>query len=404
MLNAIIVASERRLVSYLTQVCAEFPDIFISKTLDFTAGGYVLAQALNSHTPDVLFLDVSNPESWEFAGALSALGDLLLLHPQTAVVPIASVADEGRGIRVAGEELGAPLAPRFSAEDLEQAVLAGMQKKRRLARSCVVAVLPAKPGAGATTAILNIAGCLANNLSSRTLLIEADWNSGPIPLMLDLFSTQFIASSIEDPQMLTDAGWEQVVTRRHGIDILAASGTSQSARGSRWDYYRLLKFARERYEFVLIDLPEVIDEVAEAVIAEADKVYMVCTPDEPSMKMVGRRLWDLQTAGVRQTHVKVLVNRRTADDPPPEALAGALQREVAAVLPEDRAGVRGALRRHALLDPGCELGRSLLSLAEELRGVKTSATSSWDRPNGLSREATSLFGLRRLVNVAFGRK
>jgi len=391
MLNVVIIACDQPLAGYLREVCAEFPNICIYKTLDFATSHYELARTFNSYSPDIVFLVGSDPDSWHSASVLSRLRDPLLLHPQTAVIPILARAASGAVVKSLPDlDLAPALVPPFSAEQFEKAILAAMQRKCSAGhRSTVAAFFPAKAGAGATTITLNLAHYLTRVLGSSTLLIEADLRSGSLRPMLNL-PEPMNGDTIEDPDVLTESRWSRAVCRTHGFDILPASAISKS-HPSRWDLYRLLKFAREHYEIVLVDLPDVVDEVVEAVVTEADKAYAVCTPETPSLRMVGRRNWELQSAGVRLTHLRVLVNRRMRDDPPPDQLSRQVKPHIVAVLAEDSFAVRAAVRRQSLLSLDSELARGLLAVAEDVAGVAVPPPAF---PLGAS--------LRKLLNFAFG--
>ncbi|MFN0168722.1 MAG: CpaE family protein [Bryobacteraceae bacterium] len=389
MLSAIIVGSEGSSTRFLREVCAEFRDVCIYKTLDFGAREYDLTSALNSYSPDVVFLDVSDPGSHKFETVLANLENLLLVHSETAVVAFADRRDERLEVTLEGRLLGPMLVPPFNADELEVAVVSALERKRRRGGRCRVAsFLPAKGGSGSTTVALNVAGCLANRLERKTLLIEADVHSGTLSLLLNLQPQQFLSNAMDSPAALTDNGWAKLVCRNHGFDILPASGAPRPARSSRWDYYRLLKFARERYDFVLVDLSDLIDEATEAVISESDHCYLVSTPDVPTLKMVGRRLWDLEVRSVRHNHLRVLVNRHREDDPPASELERVAGQSIAAVLAEDVRSVKDATRHQRLVAQNAKLGAGLLSLAADLAEVKA------------PRESGS--ALRRLVGYAFG--
>jgi septum formation inhibitor-activating ATPase MinD len=125
---------------------------------------------------------------------------------------------------------------------------------------------------------------------------------------------------------------------------------------------------------VIVDLPALIDEIAEAVIAEADKVVLVCTPETPSLSMVRRRLWELESRGVRLRHLQVLVNRHAPGDPEPGEMVAITQHEVAAVLPEDAFAVKSASRRNGLVNSDSRLLRSMVCFAGDLLGLEPPAS------------------------------
>lgn len=371
MLSSIIIGGDTDLVRYLRQVCAEFADICIYKIINTTARRYEVAGVLNAYVPDVVFLDVTDIDT---PGSLAAdcLQELLPQHPQSAVVPFSMNA-------ASADSHGDPatLTPPFNAEQLERAVRFAMRRGRTAAKSSkVMAFLSAKPGAGATTLAVHFAHAAASEHQKKTLLIEADLHSGSVAYMLNLESTTFVGDAIQN-RILTDDQWNRIVSKSHGMDILPACGAPHTVRSSRWDFYRLLKIARERYEVVVVDLPAVIDDVAESIIAEADKVTMVSTPELPSLSMVRRRLWELEARGVRHRHLQLLVNRYSPSDPQPAEMAGIAKREVAMVLPEDASALKTAGRVHSLASAKTKFGRGMLELTGELLGLGPPTASTF---------------------------
>lgn len=379
MLSSIIIGGDPDLVRYLRQVCAEFSDICIYKILGASVRRYEIVAVLNTYVPDVVFLDVSDMESPD-SPAAACMEELLAQQAQTAVVPFSnrrrvSAADDP------GLAVGPMLTVPFNAEQLESAVREALRRGRPAASvSNVWAFLPAKPGAGATTVALHVAAAAAQGLRQRTLLIEADQQSGSIGYMLNLRPAAYVGDAIEN-RMLNEGQWAKVVSRSQGVDILPASAAPQAVHGSRWDFYRLLKFARERYAVVIVDMPAQIDDVAESIIAEADKVVLVSTPDAPSLSMVRRRLWELETRGVRHRHLRVLVNRHGPGDPDPQQMAATAQYEVNSLAPEDATALKNAGRSFALTDTNSRFGRRMASLSRELLG--TPATEAAPFPFGL---------------------
>lgn len=388
MLNSVIIGGDADLVRYLRQVCAEFTDIGVYKILSTSARRYEIVATLNGYSPDVVFLDISDldsPESMSFVCLQE-----LTQSSRTAVVPFSKQARKPDRKEDGAAGLGSPLTPPFNAEQLERAVHQAMQRGRPAASSYkVMAFLPAKPGAGTSTLAVNIAGVSANEFQQRTLLIEADLHCGALAYMLNLQTAGCGGDTIWNPRLLEENQWDSLVSQSNGIDILPACVSPQSLRHSRWDFCRLLKFARERYEVVIVDLPAVIDEITETLLPEADKVVMVSTPEVPSLCMARRRVWELETREVRLQHLQLLVNRHQEDDFEPREMAAIAQHEVSAVLPEDAPAIKSASRRSGLLSGDGPLVEGVVTFATELLGLKHPRAA---KPGGI---------LNRIIRRAF---
>ena len=68
-----------------------------------------------------------------------------------------------------------------------------------------------------------------------------------------------------------------------GSNVLGTPRAKRAQMFSQWDCRRLLGFARERYDFVVADLPEIVNDATEAIVREAMAVFVVCTPEIPSL-------------------------------------------------------------------------------------------------------------------------
>ena len=348
MLNAIILGGDTEAGNYLRQVCADFADICIYKVLSGNARPHEVIQALNNYEPDVVFLDVSELES-ENSFAAACLRELMMKHPKVAVVPYCR-----RGLAAPLSDrtlpsLGPVLTPPFSAEDLEHATRIALRLRRFGAKrkSTVLAFQPSKPGAGATTVALHVASAAAVLHGKKSLLIEADLRSGSIACQLGLQTANPSLEAMEN-HWLTDERWSRYVDGKHGFDILPAWGGTHSAHGSRWDFYKLLRFARDRYDVIVVDLPEAIDEVAESTLAEADAFVMVAAPEIASLRMVRRRVLEMEGLGVPHAHMQLAVNRYVAGDGDPQELEELAKRAVSVVLPDDLQAIKSANRRRGM--------------------------------------------------------
>lgn len=370
MLNSIIVGGDAELVGYLRQVCGEFTDICVYKILGTSARRYEIVAALNAYSPDVVFLDVSDSVIGETPASI-CLQELLRRDSSTAVVPFCKRPRLPSSREDPILALGPALTPPFNAEQLERAVREALRQTEATADSAeLCAFLPGKPGAGATTVALNVAAVLTTSFQCKTLVIEADTDCASLAYLLNLNPAQDAAQSAWNPQMLSENEWNKAVSNVDGIDILPATTAPDAAQRSRWDFCRLLRFARKQYDAVIVDLPSTIDEIAEVVIAESDHAILVATPDRPSLSMARRRMWELERRAVRRRHVQLLVNRYSQGDLTLPEMTALAERAVDLVLPEDAAAVKCATRRNGILAPDSKLAREILSLTANLFGLE----------------------------------
>jgi Flp pilus assembly CpaE family ATPase len=254
----------------------------------------------------------------------------------------------------------------FDAEQLDRTVREALRRSKTSTRaSQVVAFLPAKAGAGATTLAVHTARAAATKYQKRTLLIEADQQSGSVGYLLHLEPSSYLGEAI-DNRALDDQQWKRLVSKSHGMDILPASAAPHAVKGSRWDFYRLLKFARQEYEVIVVDMAAQIDDVAESILSEANDAILVATSEPASLCMVRRRLWELEARGARHRHLRLLVNRYAQGDWDEREMAAVATREVSAVLPEDSKALRAAVKTNGLAAANSAFDRQVVAFCGQL--------------------------------------
>ena len=145
--------------------------------------------------------------------------------------------------------------------------------------------------------------------------------------------------------MLDDRSWPTMVTNSHGVDILAAWGPRTAGQDSPLNFDRLLGFAKKRYDIVIVDLPEVVDRVTEAVSYHSKNMFVVSTPEPICMEVARRRLRQLEARGTKASARRVILNRvlqhpATVDVEEYEKI---MSGKIAAVLPNDYAVIQESI-------------------------------------------------------------
>jgi Flp pilus assembly CpaE family ATPase len=126
---------------------------------------------------------------------------------------------------------------------------------------------------------------------------------------------------------------------------------------------------QNRYDTVIVDLPEVINDATEVIVTRAKAVYVVCTPEVPSVFLARRRIRELEERGVPASRVGIVVNRHVGEGGDIGEIEWNLDRQVAMVLPNDYFSVREAILQKALVSRGSDLGKAFHSFARILAGA-----------------------------------
>jgi Flp pilus assembly CpaE family ATPase len=197
-----------------------------------------------------------------------------------------------------------------------------------------------------------------------------DFYSGVIPLLLNFKPKASVMEALESSERLDDHSWTSMVSSSHGVDILPAWGARTGAQDSTLNFDRLFTFVKQRYDMILVDLPVIVDHVADAVSYHARNMFVVSTPEPICLDVARRRLRQLGARGTKSSARRVILNR-VLDHPAKikvEEFEQATGGKIAAVLPNDYAGIQESIAGTGPVRIDSLLGRAYLALAGSLAG------------------------------------
>jgi pilus assembly protein CpaE len=262
----------------------------------------------------------------------------------------------------------------FTALDLEKAAYEALHRDQPVTNPNILAFLPAKAGGGCSVVTLNTAAALANQLQQKVLLLEADRRSGALSIMLNIEPHRGLPQALQQAASLTSVTWQEQYVDAFAMHILLAEPNHHGPNPVWADYYQLLRFVQKQYDFVVVDLPELVNEASAEVVRCARGVFVVATPELPSLHMARQRCAELQVYGVPRERVHILLNRRERGSLPLADIEEALGHQVFATLPNDYTHVRDAILESRLVDPASPFGQSCMALARKVSGLPQSAS------------------------------
>jgi pilus assembly protein CpaE len=248
----------------------------------------------------------------------------------------------------------------------------------------VVAFLPAKAGVGATTVAINTAARLSSIFGKRVLVCEGDMHSGVIAELLRLEPKASMQQTLESADGAETLIWPRHVCHKDGVDFLLARREHNRSLHRWHDYHHLLSFISNRYDYVVFDLPELIDDAAAEVVQSARNVYLTTTPEILSLHLARQRAAELREAGVDSSSLRIVVNRRHHTDFAARHIEEVLDCPVEFELPNDYPAVQAATAGNTFVDRHTALGRAYSKAA--------GAIANEARPQTQKR---SLFGFLR---------
>jgi pilus assembly protein CpaE len=176
----------------------------------------------------------------------------------------------------------------------------------------VVSVFAPKGGVGKTTIAVNTAVALRQQTRSSVLLFDADVGVGNVSSVLDVPYRMGLADLADSPpEEWTDAAFEQILTTHveTGVDVMTwGTDPAQSERVSVDLLLAALRWARAHHSYVIVDNHPGYDDRTMAMLAVANEIFLVVTPEVGAVKNGSQFLELARELGLDRV-VRVIVNR-----------------------------------------------------------------------------------------------
>ena len=321
-------------------------------------------RVLSVQNPAVILIDLGD---WDEASRVVNE----IQHGKTRAVVIGFRPRWNRAEQLTFEDAGILdlLHEPFSPGDIEAGTYDAMHRRYPITHQNILAFLPGKAGGGCSTVTVHLAAALSQGLKKKVLLIEADRRSGPLAVMLNLERHKGIPDALEHHGEMSPLEWRQVTSQLLDMDLLLAN-PSRRGRLPTWaDYYQLLLFVQKQYDYIFVDLPEVINQATAEFVRHARAVFIVTQPEMPSLKLAKLRRAELQACEVPAERVNILVNRWERGRFTMQDVEKLLDTSVFGVLPNDYKEVRKAMLETRLTAPSSAFAKACDALVQEISGL-----------------------------------
>jgi MinD-like ATPase involved in chromosome partitioning or flagellar assembly len=141
--------------------------------------------------------------------------------------------------------------------------------------SNILAFVSIKGGVGKTTLALETASSLVNNFNKKVLLVDANLSAPNIGLYLDLTKESTLHDALAGTLL------HNTIYEAHGIDIIPAS-MHYHDEVDPFKLKKILNKFKGRYDFIILDSSPNYEEL-KPVIAAADKIFLVTSPDNVTL-------------------------------------------------------------------------------------------------------------------------
>ena len=370
MLGALVLCEDKTASCAIEQLAIESKQVSLHKVVNKFPSVYELARMLNTFTPDLVFLELS-----EWSEAAPLVQSVRTFSDEVGIVGFGGQWSWQWGPQFAEAGVAAFLTVPFDLAQFQEAVAKAIRTVRPHLLENLLAFVPAKAGSGATTIGLNLGGCLAA-MRKKVLILEADLYSGVLSDLVNAQVRGSIAELLGNAASVQSVEWHNSVTHALGMDLLLTDRNKRTVLPQWSDYHQVLRFARPRYDFLLADLPEVVNEATVELVQRARNVFVVCTTELQSLALARQRCRELQARGVHPGRVRIILNRWHKSDVRPEYVEDLLKRPVAAVIRNDYRSVQKAAVASSLIDERSEVGKSIAAFARTLVGEETAPQKS----------------------------
>lgn len=344
-MQAIVICPDAELRNSFENMARAYPMMRIAKSLDHYPDVDQLRRLMRRWAPKLIFV------SMEDMSAAAEVGRLLEGSYSSIQRVALSAVEDPAVLRLALQlRMAEMLVPPFQENHFGQVL-------RRLADHLqlhppaegspgqVYAFMPAKGGVGASTIAANTARALANGAGSHVLLADFDISSGVAGFMFNAEHDYSINDAAVRNKELDDETWQRLVKKVGNVDLLLSDAPRVDGGITPEQIPPILDFARRSYSVIGADVSDTIDERSMAVLREANRIFLVTTPDLPSLRMARLKAISLRKLEW-EDKTELLLNRATKRMEIPldeiEALVGL---PVFASFPCDYADVTRSIRQ-----------------------------------------------------------
>jgi pilus assembly protein CpaE len=277
--------------------------------------GIILSQAKGHVLADmvVIELDEANPTR-----TFGSIRTILNTADQTEVFLTASRTDPQtilEAFRIGAKEFIPQPINRMEVETALARFEERARSKNAISENsagCVVSVVGAKGGNGATTVATNLAVSLIEAAPDKSVaLIDLNRHDSDLPLFLDLPAPRGLRDLSEDVSRLDDTILRSVLAKHEsGIDLLQSGYDGiEGVEPVPGCVLRTLDLMRSIYDYVVVDCGHTLENAVKEALDYSSTVMVVMTLNLPTIRRTKQLLELLQTAHYGSDKVSVVVNR-----------------------------------------------------------------------------------------------
>ncbi len=171
----------------------------------------------------------------------------------------------------------------------------------------VVSFIPAKPGAGASTAAAHFAHACSEILGKRVALVDLDLNCGVQGVLPRIESKHSLPEIVRRVNRSGSLPAENLMTRAGAVDVFSSDKRTRTARLDCSEFEEFVRCLERAYVLVVIDHSGNWERYSVLGLRRSAAVFYVCGADHLSLRLAcsGRPLLDEDAV----PNVRLLLNR-----------------------------------------------------------------------------------------------
>lgn len=349
---------------------------------------------VNQSQPDIVIFDRSIEQTE------SGVRKIFTSLPNTLCIGVVAQADMAtlRRLVAAGARdiLARPVAFTELITSIRNAMLTENDRRIRTiapteggpsrARGKLVVVTSPKGGVGTTTVATNLAVGLRQISNTKIVLADFGLQFGDVGVLMNIWARNTMQELFTNPNDIDDTMLNGVLQQHNsGVQVLLAPNTPEAA--GELDQQTLtiiLDRLLERFNYVVCDTWSFLDEITETLLAQADEVLVVTTPEVPSLKNTKSFLEHIEAQNLVRGRITLVLNRfPSVNGISLQDVQKHLRHPVGANIPSEGQFVTHSVNRGIPVvasHPQTWVAQSLLKLAAYVTGDEVSTLSLMHTP------------------------
>lgn len=284
-----------------------------------------------SAATDIIVVDIRG----ELNASMQLVEKLRGWAPASFIIAVANEADPNLILKAmragVSEFLVHPPTDDTFNEAIRHAITRRDQSQEAAAVARTMVFLGGKGGSGTTTVAVNSGVDVARMSGRPTMIVDLKAGLGEVALFLGVRPKYSLIDAIDNLSRLDRHVLQSLVVKhKSGLEILAGSdhfdrpGPSDAA--AIGDLFRVLS---RSYDYILVDAGNQVNPQSVAVLGSAELIFIVVTPDVPSIRNAQRLISRLRQLGAQKDRVRIVLNRAAEPFPiPPKQIETALGQKI----------------------------------------------------------------------------